>query len=176
MQGSSGADLALQWTYVVCSSSQYAVISGNDTITCESCPSGADCSGNDQLQELPSSLMSGATTSAGVVGVVTQSAVAAQPGYWASSDTNSLNFYPCFNPAACLAGSNGTRSKCATGYTGTLCSVCDIGYFQKYTLCVQCKEVLVSCCSVVRLWRNPRCGVVDRVYFRVSCPLLQVQP
>ena len=159
LQGSSGADQTLQWTYVVCSSSQFAVISGNDTITCESCPSGADCSGNDQLQELPSSLMSGATTSAGVVGVVTQSAVAAQPGYWASSDTNSLNFYPCFNPAACLAGSNGTRSKCATGYTGTLCSVCDIGYFQKYSLCVQCK-VLVSCCSVVLLWRNRRRGFV----------------
>ena len=142
LQGSSGADQTLQWTYVVCSSSQFAVISGNDTITCESCPSGADCSGNDQLQELPSSLVSGATT--GVVGVVTKGAVSAQTGYWASSDTNSLNFYPCPNPAACLAGSNGTRSKCATGYTDTLCSVCDIGYFPKYSLCVQCECVNCS--------------------------------
>ena len=64
--------------------------------------------------------------------------VCAQPGFWASDASDGSAFYKCPLAAACLGGTNGTRSVCAQGYTGTLCAVCQPGYYPKYGLCQQC--------------------------------------
>ena len=47
-------------------------------------------------------------------------------------------FYRCPIPGACRPGVNGSRTLCAAGYTGVLCSVCDIGYFEQFGVCALC--------------------------------------
>ena len=127
---STGPETTLLWSYDRCSASEFAVFSGVDTVTCEPCPAGGDCSGSALTADptLPSSEV-----------VVKQEAVAAQPGFWASNTANDLNFYECPVPSACLPGVNGSRSVCATGYSGVLCTVCSPGYFNQYGLCAQCR-------------------------------------
>jgi hypothetical protein len=56
--------------------------------------------------------------------------VISQQGFWAPA--NSITFYECFNPAACLPGGNGSRTTCAAGYDGVVCSVCATGYFEQF--------------------------------------------
>ena len=51
--------------------------------------------------------------------------------FWAPNSEaagTSLKFYKCHVSAACLSGVNGTRSECAKGYSGMVCSVCSVGY------------------------------------------------
>ena len=70
------------------------------------------------------------------VASVTQDFIVALEGYWAPA-TGQLKFYRCPLAESCLPGSNGSRSVCAQGYTGLLCSGCDFGYFLQYGVCVQ---------------------------------------
>ena len=137
---SPGATTTLLWSYVRCADDEFSVFSGVDTVTCQSCPSGADCSGSTLVSSLLANA-AGSTNGSGSVtaAVVVQQSITAQPGYWASSDSDGLTFYACPNPNACLPGVNGTRSQCATGYTGVLCTVCSPGYFNQYGLCAQCR-------------------------------------
>ena len=112
-----------RWTHVVCSAEQYAVLSGNDTIACQPCPEGGDCSGGTLTL-----LLAGASGAGNAV--VQQQHIVAREGYWASQDSSGLTFYKCPNTNAvtCLQGVNGTRAKCAAGYRGLVCNVCDDGY------------------------------------------------
>jgi hypothetical protein len=41
-------------------------------------------------------------------------------------------FYSCARPIACLPGVNGSRSMCASGYDGVVCSACAKGYFEQF--------------------------------------------
>ena len=100
--GTAGSPLVLSWTYVVCSSDQYAIVSGNDTIACAPCPEGGSCAaaaaaaaGVTADVDLPASLSSG---------VVVQQTILAQPGYWASADVTDTKFYTCPVAQACIGG------------------------------------------------------------------------
>lgn len=62
--------------------------------------------------------------------VVQLSSVVAQRGFW--SQPSSDRFYPCPVADACLPGVNGSRSTCAEGYTGIVCSVCADGFFEQF--------------------------------------------
>ena len=130
LYSSAGPETTLLWSYDRCSASEFAVFSGVDTVTCEPCPAGGDCSG--------AALTVDADLASSVI-VVKQDAVAAKPGYWASNSADDLKFYECPVPSACLPGVNGSRSVCATGYSGILCTVCSPGYFTQYGLCAQCE-------------------------------------
>ena len=77
---------------------------GNDTVSCQDCPPGGDCSGAadtsvslDQLDPFASVDSSGV----GLVGVIQADAIVAAPGYWASQSSNGLKYYACPIPAAC---------------------------------------------------------------------------
>jgi hypothetical protein len=110
------------WTHVVCSTTQYAVLSGGDAITCKPCPEGGDCSGATLAPLLTA--QPGPANS-----VVLQDHVVARQGWWASQNSSGLLYYKCPNSNAvtCLQGANGTRSQCAPGYRGLVCNVCDNG-------------------------------------------------
>ena len=78
---SPGSAATLLWSFVRCAVDEFSSFSGVDTITCQSCPAGADCSGNS----LSSSLLTvEAPTGAVATSVVVQQYIAAQSGYWAS--------------------------------------------------------------------------------------------
>ena len=62
--------------------------------------------------------------------VVEQSTMVAQVGYWAPP--GGTVFYSCARPIACLPGVNGSRSMCASGYDGVVCSACAKGYFEQF--------------------------------------------
>ena len=128
---STGADTPVQWTFVRCSSNQYAVLANDDSdaVECRQCPNGADCSG---------AVSSYSDVSRGIVDVVTLANVVVQPGYWASPISDGLTYYACPIAAACLHGTNESRSECAVGYTGIACSVCAPQYFEQFGKCVAC--------------------------------------
>ncbi len=111
------------WNHVVCSTLQYAVLSGNDTVVCLPCPEGGDCSGGTLASLLAA--VPGAANA-----VVQQQHIVARQGYWASPNSSGLAYDKCPNTNAvtCLQGVNGTRSRCAAGYRGLVCNVCDHGY------------------------------------------------
>ena len=132
LSSTAGTPTTLQWSYVKCSSAQFAQLSGNDTVQCASCPAGGDCTGGGVSAD--------ALLAASGLAVVTQQTIVAQPGYWASSATADAVFYKCPLAAACLPGVNGSRSVCAEGYSDLLCSVCAKGYFQQYGLCAKCPD------------------------------------
>ena len=120
-----GRTVTESWTHVVCPAEQYAVLSGNDTIACEACPEGGDCSGGTLT-----SVLAGVPGAANAV--VQQQHIVARQGYWASQNSSGLTYYKCPNTNAvtCLQGVNGTRVTCAAGYRGLVCNVCDHGYVQ----------------------------------------------
>ena len=89
----------LSWTHVVCTSSEYAVVSGNDTVTCVSCPEGGSCAAETALPVDDLQGVAGLLT-----GVVVQQAIPAQPGYWATSTSDDLAFYSCPVAEACIGG------------------------------------------------------------------------
>ena len=131
---SPGATTTLLWTYKRCADDEFTVFSAVDTVTCVGCPAGGDCTGGTLA---PAQLTT--TTGAGVAtAAVQQGYITAQRGYWASAHSTGDTFYECPVPSACLPGVNGSRSSCATGYTGVLCSVCDLGYYDQYGLCQRC--------------------------------------
>ena len=67
------------------------------------------------------------------------SIIVALPENWRAAPS-SFTFYSCPVPGACLNG-----GVCAKGYTGVLCSVCDIGYGQDFSgVCSQCPSLLIS--------------------------------
>ena len=135
LYSSTGVDSTLLWSYHRCATSEYAVFTGLDTVTCMPCPVGGDCTG-EQLANSTVPLAGVPESDAGVV--VREESIAAMPGFWASPSSDGLQFYACPLAAACLPGVNGTRSLCAQGYGGVLCSVCSPGYFNQYGLCVEC--------------------------------------
>ena len=127
----------MSWTYVQCTTTQYGVISGNDTVTCYPCPDGGACDASvaldvAALQAANVTSNGVSTTASGLDGVVVQQGVVARSGYWAPSNSDGSTFYACPIADACLAGGNGTRSRCADGYVGVLCSVCADGYFEQF--------------------------------------------
>lgn len=108
----SGSEATADRTGCVCSAGYYSIEGVNATINCQTCPAGADC------------------TAAGV----TELNIETRTGYWRVSNT-SLSFYKCLNEDACPQGS---QEGCTTGYTGTLCAICDSGYHKKGTECTSC--------------------------------------
>ncbi len=127
MAGAQGRPELLAWEYLRCSAAQYAVITGEDSIRCEECPQGGDCSGG-ALGLAPEA-------------VVTQSDIVSRVGWWASGSSSGLRYYECVLREACLPGRNGTRSQCAEGYGGATCSVCSDGFFLQFGRCVRCPKV-----------------------------------
>ena len=129
LYASAGAETTLLWSYHRCSLSQYAQLSGYDTVACLPCPAGGDCA-------------SGTTSAASDLGVaaVTQASIVAQRGWWAPEDSDGLQFYPCPMIGSCLSGGNGSRAQCATGYSGIACSVCADGYFEQFGRCALCPQ------------------------------------
>ena len=120
---------------------QFTELVGVDTVVCHPCPAGGDCSGGAftaQQLSIDGAVYGDNATIADASLVVQQRHIAAQPGYWAPVDSNGLLFYKCPRPASCLAGSNGSRSQCAEGYEGVLCTVCSPGYFNQYGVCQLC--------------------------------------
>ena len=112
-----------------------------DTVECEPCPAGGDCTGSTfspQQLTIDSSISSSALASDASI-VVQQRHIAAQAGYWTPPDSDGLTFYRCPRPSSCLPGENGTRSVCAEGYEGVMCTVCSPGYFSQYGVCQQCE-------------------------------------
>jgi hypothetical protein len=114
----------VSWTYIRCSDSEFAVLSGvgGDAIECKACPSGGNCS-----RASPSD-------------VVTQANIVARVGYWASPSSDGSRFYRCPILGACVGGGNGSRAACATGYDHVACSLCADGYFEQFGLCVPCPK------------------------------------
>lgn len=130
------------WNYVKCTSDYYslfnvsAVPNGpySDGVTCVECPKGGDCS----------------VSLADNDGVTESWEIVAASGYWASANgrvSNSVQsgtaapppvFYSCTQPLACQAGVNGTVSRCAPGYEGVACSVCENGWFEQFGRCSRC--------------------------------------
>ena len=100
------------------------MISKVDTITCEPCPIGGDCSGS----QLSASTLRG--NGYGMIDVVQEEHIVALPQYWASMTSNTT-FYPCPIADACLHGGNTSKSMCAEGYSGLLCATCSDGYFEQ---------------------------------------------
>ena len=126
--GSSvGTTLTVHWKYVSCAG-QYAVISGNDTVACEPCPSGAVC--DPTLHAASTVLDDNSSVSVAVGGtvvrqsvlhdVVVQQSIVAGRGWWASDSSAGLTYYPCAIVDACLGGVNDSRATCGQGYTGTV--------------------------------------------------------
>jgi hypothetical protein len=118
----TGAQTVYSWTYIQCSSTQFAILTSGDNITCASCPLGADCASNPSAE----------------TGVVELRNIIARQGWWAPPTGNGTTFYACPIHDACLPGANGSRVVCAPGYTAVVCSVCDKGYFFKFGRCVAC--------------------------------------
>jgi len=134
------------WRFEHCEEQQFAVM--NDTtgaLDCLACPPGADCP----------------------AGLVEQTEVQATEGWWAPSSisnsgsdgagsqasasgvstpsTAALRFYKCPIEDACLGktvDSNGTviPARCAPGYRGMLCALCDDGYFRQFGKCAACPQ------------------------------------
>ena len=121
---SPGTDTVVSWNYVRCSTTQFALVTGNDTVTCVACPVGGRCDGGTDV-----------TSDGTSAGIVQLSDVVAQDGYWAAPDSTTGVFYQCPVVDACVSGGNGTRALCSPGYTGVLCSVCDAGYFEQFGRC-----------------------------------------
>jgi hypothetical protein len=141
-----GRTVTERWTHVVCSTLQYAVLSGNDTIVCRPCPEGGDCSGGT----LPL-LLAAAPGAANAV--VQQQHIVAREGYWASQNSSGLTYYRCPNTNAltCLQGVNGTRTKCATGYRGLVCNVCDHGCVLRQPACCVLRAACYRVVSALNL-------------------------
>ena len=60
-------------------------------------------------------------------------------GYWRSNNLSS-NILVCPIPAPCNGGDDPT-TQCATGYSGTYCSVCETGYIKSPRgLCILCTD------------------------------------
>eukprot|EP00945_MAST-04E_sp_MAST-4E-sp1_P000194 g194.t1 len=109
--------------------SQYAEIEKGGALKCLNCPHhrGANC---DTLD-------------------VEWDGIFANPGWWTSGTTED-NYYKCPYRGACLGGQmtkvskNGTTSKnttkstCAAGFTGVVCSICDQGYYLVDDQCSLC--------------------------------------
>ena len=171
--GGVGLATTVVWTFARCAATEYSVLSGNDTLTCEPCPVGADCSGDVLYSTLVSSAAGNTSTNStnndaletefgspggsGVISeldfqntvVVQQKDIVAAPGYWASSSSSGLVYYPCPILGTCLSPQSeladrgvaavvGQKAVCKGGYKGLLCSVCDEGYFQEFGKCVLC--------------------------------------
>ena len=66
------------------------------------------------------------------VEVVEQANIVALAGYWAPPSNGSTVFYKCMTATACLPGANGTRSVCAAGYDGVVCSSCASKHFEQF--------------------------------------------
>jgi hypothetical protein len=116
--GVESAAAAVSLSFQYCTAREYASVdASNGRLSCTPCAAGAECSDpRTTFVSMP-----------------------ARPGYW--SVAGSPNFYACDAGAgACLGGSrdSGTRSACALGYSGLLCSVCVDGYYASYGGCAPC--------------------------------------
>jgi hypothetical protein len=95
---SVGPDATFQWTYRRCASTEYAIITGNDTVTCEPCPDGGDCTVAAAVRGHPGdpAMVSSGNTSVleegGLFNVVQQQHIMAQAGFWASQTANGLKY------------------------------------------------------------------------------------
>jgi hypothetical protein len=69
-------------------------------------------------------------TACAVLDVVERADIVSERGFWAPP--GATTFYACNNVAACLPGVNGSRSSCAVGYAGVVCSVCAYGFFEQF--------------------------------------------
>ncbi len=126
----SGPELQITWTHVRCGSTQFSVVSGNDTVTCHDCPTGGNCT-------LPLTTAFSESNPSGsqslVAFIVQEQDIVAMPGFWtfpasasgsrgasdigsSTPDGQPLQFYACLNAFACLPGPNGSRVVCSVGY------------------------------------------------------------
>ena len=90
-----GTSVIIPWSHVVCSSDQYAVVSGNDTVSCAPCPVGGDCSLGAALSAadvMPPGAVA-ANNGSVLSEVVVEDSIVAQSGYWASSLSTGLVYY-----------------------------------------------------------------------------------
>ena len=111
--------------------SQYAKVEDDGSLTCVNCPHklGANCLDMDVRWE----------------------GVYANPGYWTAGDRRDT-YYKCPFKLACLGGKtnetqmNGTiikdtvKSRCAIGYTGVVCAICDNGFYLADEFCIECPD------------------------------------
>jgi hypothetical protein len=119
--------VSVLWEYRRCSSSEYAVITNGDAISCRACPLGGDCYAMSQRSSA----------------VVESSNIVSQRGWWASPSSDGSRFYRCPIRDACMPGAglvNGSssRTRCADGFDGILCGSCALGYFPQYGTCAKC--------------------------------------
>ncbi len=147
---STGQSSTVQWTHKTCRVTEYAVLSGVDTVSCEPCPEGGDCSGSTQR-----SLLEAAPGPSNRV--VQLQNVVALGGYWASSQSDGRSFVKCRTSSsvqACLPGVNGSKVTCAEGYSGTICDVCAVGYVRSWLpdRCPPLPSPFVSLTQTVAVW------------------------
>ena len=77
---------------------------GNDTVSCQECPLGGDCSGVNIVQpslDLADPFAAVTEPSAALVDVVQADHIVAAPGWWASQASDGLMFYKCPIIGAC---------------------------------------------------------------------------
>lgn len=85
---------------------------GSDLSSCDPCPAGMQCNGNNSVTVLP--------------------------GFWRAT-ANSIIVTPCHaGTIECPGGPGAGNALCATGYKGPLCSVCKLGYGRLGSSCFRC--------------------------------------
>jgi hypothetical protein len=71
-------------------------------------------------------------------------------GYWQSAD-DPFTIMSCRPPEACLASINKETTTCAVGYTGFMCSECEMNYFRRAGECNQCSRLKFDQVALVML-------------------------
>jgi predicted outer membrane repeat protein len=101
--------LSVNATECLCQIGYYEV-SSSSSVSCDTCPTGADCT---------------------VIGTE-KSSVLPLEGYWPALNSLNSEFLTCLNDACLGSSPAGGRSLsspiCTEGYTGHLCSECDVGF------------------------------------------------
>ena len=103
-----------------CAFGQIALTQG--MIDCDLCPSGATCED--------------------------ASSMVVNPGMWLR-DPDSLDIYECPLGRVACPGGNATDDRCATGYAGVLCAVCQPGYIQTVEGCTDCSSLKAPYATIV---------------------------
>lgn len=96
-----------------------SVSSTRGSVACSACPSNGYALNGTSCQACPSGAICAG-----------ESPLYSLPGYYGGP----TEYLQCFAKTNCIGGAQ----KCATGYTGPLCAVCDKDYGRLGTLCIEC--------------------------------------
>lgn len=126
-----------------------AALAGLSDSLCSKCPQGADCTQSGE--KLPTNLLGYYQAWPGFfIECTPREACPANMNIWHnySSITDQQALSPD-SPGAGLIGADGFSSYCATGYKGTRCGECEMGYYRASNQCFKCPSRQIQWAIVI---------------------------